>query len=347
MATKDQSFANCFTINRFGAPQVGITVSGDPGHDLLRPLPQRVVVGHRYVPVDSRTPAEVVDGKLMRAEIRHINNAFKVLTEPQLDRPKCSLVRVSFMLPGKKSPIMVDGFPVQLYTGFSGGRLIEKGHDQALIELAEGERLSVFYEDGAVRQWVRQGRSLEEREFLTPDEVLDARIAQAKWVLEEAGDQPKAQDFVKAVLLGMVGLLRFTTHFDKKGIGQAMRLRLLREFFLELRQPWLEGVYRALVAALYAVDRPLLPLLQGEPAETSASTKATVTNIAVRRSEVEALSPEERAARREANIARDLAVRKAKEERQARFKALRCARAQPKVEEGKKNKNKNKNKKAA
>lgn len=325
---------NCFTVALRGAPVPGIKLAS-----AQQGLPARLSVGHRYLMVDNLVPAQISNGVVMMAAIRHVNTgggrSIRTLGQPEQSRPTTSLLYVNCTIPGKKSAVTVDGFPVQLYTGVNGGRVIERFEQEFLIELSEGQALTVFFEDGSVRSWRRQGEILDERYFTTPEAVLAARIAQAKSVLASAGDGPRAQDFVKAVLLGMVGLLRFTTRFDAKGIGQGLRLQLLREFFLELPEHLWPVIARALFSALTVVDRPLLAMLDsGEPEQVSA----TVVNIADRRAEVEVLSPEDREARRQANIARDEAARAAKAARQAVFKAKRKPIVQPPKQEGKKDK---------
>ena len=335
---------NIFMLGRFGNPQPGIQLSKQVGTDVLRPLPAHVDVGDRFFMIDSRYPAKVSDGTVMLAMVRYITpthggKSFATLGAPESGRPNTTLVLVKLALPGKNTTVVAGDFPVQLYTGVSGGKLVERSNDEYLVELTEGQTLTVFYEDGGVRRWRRQGQLLEERLFLDTNAVLTARIEQAKQVLAEAKEHPKAQDFVKAILLGMADLLRFTVLFDKKGEGQGLRLRLLREFFLELPEHQRVVVARSLFAALNAVDPTLLPLIQGE---SDSSVSATVTDIAVRRAEVAALSPQDRVAQRAANIARDEAAREAKRRRQAAIKASRQAKAKAAAEpkDGKKKKEK-------
>lgn len=314
---------NCFTIALHGAPVPGIKLApAEQG------LPTRLTVGHYYLMIDSKVPAQVDCGVTKLATIRQVScgagRGIRTLGQPESARPGVSLVRVDCRIPGKKSAVMADGFPVQLYTGVTGGQVIERFEQEYLVELFEGQALTVFFEDGSVRSWRRQGQILEEKHLVTSEDVLAARIKQAKSVLAAADDRSQAQDFIRAILLGIVDLLRFTVLLDKKGEGQGLRLRLLREFFLELPEHQRVVVARSLFAALHAVDPTLLPLIQSE---SDSLVSATVTDIAVRRAEVAALSPEDRAIERTANIARDQAARAAKQLRQATFKASRQAKA--------------------
>ncbi len=342
--------ANCFTVGRFGEPKVGIELSLDRGSNEFWPLEPHVLVGsfriHRdayrgclYDMAEDKRTATVVRAELRECTASATGKLFYTLTQPAADKVAYSLVKVNTALPYAKGPIMLNGRPLHLFAGHTGGTTIGADGWEALVQLAEGEWLDVFFEDGAVRRFVRQGPTLEER-FLRPEEQLELRIergwVELERVLElDGGTRERATGYL---LSGMADLLHLTTRFDARGLGQGMRVTLLRKFLLELPPEALQLCHRKVTAILYQVDPPLVAMLRVDGGARDLPTG--VADFAAERTKREAakeatpallLSPEERERQRAENIRCAAEAKAKKEAEQAKFKAERAARAASKA----------------
>lgn len=306
--------ANCFTVGRFGEPVVGIELSLERGSDELRPLQPHILLGgyrlHRdayrgclyEMAADKRT-ATVLRAETKRCVSTATGKVFYTLTNPTDDKVSFSLVKLNTTLPYAKGPVMVNGRPLRLYAGHKGGTTIGADGWEALVQLAEGESLDIFFEDGAVRRYLRQGSQLEER-FLKSEEQLDLRIEKAWEELERVlsfsdGAREKA---VAAILSGVADLFHLTTRFDARGLGQGMRMTLIRNFFLELAPEALQLCHRKVTAILHQVDPSLLAMLRAGAEVNVASVDplpASVTDIDdARKAREKALREAQREARR-------------------------------------------------
>ncbi len=311
---------NCFTVGRFGEPTVGIKVA----------VGGRLMVGNRYLPIDRLRPAVIDDDGLIKLAglnfVKPITGrpGFCTLVAPDEARPKTSLVRLCLAHPMKNLIIKIKDVPVKLYMGTTGGRVIEQSADEVLVELGEVEELVIFYEDGGVRRFRRQGQLLEGQQLST-EEMLEARIVEAKHLVETEWHRPRAEHFLKAVILGMVDLVRFTARYNQRGTGQELRLRILKGFFLALPQLRRTPAWEELFQVVNEVDPPLRYLLRSVP--EVERPLAPVTNIADRRAGVAALSPVDRSTRHAAHLAAVEAARVAKEARKAASKDARRLKA--------------------
>lgn len=266
--------ANCFTLKRFGPVAEGIELSFDQGPNQSKPWSPHVKLGVRRLPRDNvvgcaykvQRPNGL--GLIRRAELRICaakvgGKDFYTLATPEKDKSPVTLVKVDLRLRSDVKGVMVKKRHLSLYSGSSGGTLVEGDGYEAVFKLVEGEKFTIFFEDGAVRRFIREGKVVER--MLSIEEQLKARIDQAWSMLDEqvnrADDQ--SQQAIAWILRGMVDLINLTSVFDGKGVGQELRLMLLRDFFLKLAPEALDLVHRKLVAALYSVDSALVDVLHG------------------------------------------------------------------------------------
>lgn len=267
--------ANCFTVKRYGQVTEGIELSFEQGPHQSNPWAPHVNVGGWRVQHDTFNGCgykvqQGGTGLIRRAQLRTCLNksngkGFSTLVRPEVEKPGFSLVKVDLRLPGVKGSVVeVKGRTLNLYSGSAGGRIVECNEYEALIELKEGEKLTLFFPDGAVRRFIREARPVERQ--LTVEAQLQARIVQAWAVLEEQLQLPVEQcgKAMAWTLQGMVDLINLTAVMDRKGEGQELRLMLLREFFLELDSPVFGLCERRLVAALYQIDPALVDVAVGK-----------------------------------------------------------------------------------
>lgn len=265
--------ANCFTVGRFGEPTVGIELSLDRGTDEFRPFLPHILVGgyriHRdaykgclYEPREDGKTATVRRADLRECTARANGKVFYTLTQPETEKVGRSVVKVDNRLPYAKGPIVMNNHELRLWAGVVGGKIIGVDGWEALVELGEGEALNVFFEDGAVRRFVRQGSTLEER-FLSSKAQLDVRIEEAWNQLDRVTSHKDGarERTIFAILSGMADLLHVTTRFDARGLGQEMRVNLIRTLFLELAPEALALCHRKVVAILHQVDPSLIGMM--------------------------------------------------------------------------------------
>ncbi len=267
--------ANCFTLKRYGPVAEGIELSFEQGPHQSNPWAPHVNVGGWRVQHDTYNGCgyQILSGGrglIRRTALRTCLNKsngkdFSTLVRPDVEKPGFSLVKVDLRLPGVKGSVVeVKGRTLNLYSGSAGGRIVECNDYEALIELKEGEKLTLFYSDGAVRRFIREAKPVERQ--LTVEAQLQARIDQAFAILEEQAQLPVEQcgKAMAWTLQGMVDLINLTAVMDRKGEGQELRLMLLREFFLELDQAVFGLCERRLVAALYQIDPALVDVATGK-----------------------------------------------------------------------------------
>lgn len=266
--------ANCFTAKRFGQVAEGIELSFNLGPNQANPWSPHVKLGGRRLQRDNVVgcaykvqPNGI--GLIRRAELRTCNvkvggKDFYTLATPDKDKSPVTLVKVDLRLPGVKKGVVVKDRLLSLYSGSTGGLLVEGDGYEAVVKLVEGEKFTIFFEDGAVRRFIREGKLVER--MLSTEEQLTARIDQAWSMLDEQVSHAdnQSQKTVVWILRGMVDLVNLTAIFDGKGEGQALRLMLLRDFFLKLSPELMELVHRKLVAALYQTDSALVDVLHGD-----------------------------------------------------------------------------------
>ncbi len=266
--------ANCYTLGRFGVPTEGIVMSMNRGPDEFQPWTSHILVGGYRIHRDSRDGcvfhknADGVTAIVRRAVPHYVEplgkSPFYTLKSQEKEKPSTTLVKVSTVLTFAKSAIHMNGQELRLFAGVSGGTMIGRDGYEALVELMEGETMSVFYEDGAVRTFRRQGVMLEERHLGT-QEMLTARIQNAWERLEFAeaiGDNEKRVRMMNGILSGMADLIHLTTRFNQRGLGQEMRMELITEFFCNLTPEAMELIHRKVTAVLHQVDPALLSALR-------------------------------------------------------------------------------------
>lgn len=278
---------NCFTVSRFGAPEQGIVLTEDPGPDALRPWEPYIAAGSARIHRDYSTGCETVQRGVhlmvyqVKAYSRTVGSGrtMSTLQKPKFDEKPQMVLKVNLSLPNARSSIVVGGRQLKLYVGVSGGTLLERDAADAVVKLEDGEAVTCFYFDGGVRVFRMQGTELVETPLGT-EQMLKERIAQAKRDLEKSrglsGDARDKREF--SILMGMADLLNMTTRFDARGLGQQLRLSILREFFLTLEPVLLQLVHRRLTAILHQVDSALVSLLWKE-AQSQGSSPATDTVI--------------------------------------------------------------------
>lgn len=326
--------SNCFTLGRVGNPVEGIELLLDAGPDALRPWQPFIAVGTRRVHRDRRDGCiyeKRADGKT--GHVRHATaftvqtpnvHTYHVLKKPVRETVgDTSVVKLRFGMRGSKR-VIVNGQELRLYTGVDGGTLLERDGMEAIVTVKEGERITIFYEDGAVRSFRREGSSFVEK-TLTQAEMLEKRIESAHARLEVLSQdmRPQAEKMAFGLLAGMTELLHLTTVSKE---GQELRMKLLKEFFLNLPQQHYNAIYRKLRGTLEAVDRVLVPYLYGN---TSSSTVAEISVARqTRDAEIANTTPEERERRRMENKRRDEVARKEKKEKQEAFRSQRRMKAQ-------------------
>lgn len=306
------AIANCFSIGRFGDPSVGIKLSLDRGMDELRPLLPHIQLDGFRVHRDAfkgcayELSGNPKFGTVHRAELRACSSkasgkVFYTLKEPEADKVSYSIAKVNLRLPYAKGPVTVNGHELRLWAGVSGGVLVAKNGWEALVQMKEGERMTVFFEDGAVRHFMRQGAVLEEK-FLDSKSQLDFRIEEAWTQLDRAltrGDGAR-ENTIFAILSGVADLLHLTTRFGG-GLGQEMRMNLIRNFFLQLSDEALELCHRKVTAILHQVDPSLVGMMFGNTScvKEQGVLPSGVTDITVVRDErARAKREAEREARR-------------------------------------------------
>ena len=280
--------SNCFSITRFGDPVEGITLSMERGPNQLRPWEPHVTIGGWHVNRDRNngcvyTPSHCgASATVLRActkEIFSEKRAHHTLVKPA-DVPTHALFNAHTDVKNMRA-LVANGRELHLFTGVSGGKVIKQSGYQVLVEVLSGSPLFVFYKDGMVRKFIFDGATLSE-EHLTNDAMLTARIARAWYEMERATmieDGMKQEKVFRAILLGMVDLLQLSTVFGHQ-VGMEMRLRILREFFLELAPEMFALVERVLAAVLYQVDPVLVHVMYGNE---SAGLPDKVANIATAR----------------------------------------------------------------
>lgn len=278
--------ANCFTVKRFGPVSEGLELSFDQGPNQGSPWAPHVKVGAWRLQRDNFSgcayKVHSSGGLVRRADLKLCQSKmggkdFYTLIAPVVEKSSVSLVKLDLRLPGVKNGVIIKGRLLSLYSGSLGGDLIEGDGYEAVVALKEGEWLTVFYEDGAVRRFIREGRVVER--MLSTESQLQSRINQA-WQCLEGNESLEGEAVKKKVgwiLQGMVDLINLTSVFDGKGEGQALRLMLLRDFFLKLSPDLLSLVFRKLEAALHQVDSALVDMLYDMP--VPAALPAGVTDL--------------------------------------------------------------------
>lgn len=279
IATPEEAFkseaglkANCFTVRRFGPVAEGIALSFDQGPNQGNPWAPHIKLGGRRLHRDNFVGCaykvqENGVGLIRRAELRTCaakvgGREFYTLAAPEKDKSPVSLVKVDLRLSGKNPKVMVNGRELQLYAGSTGGVIIDGDGPEGVVSLMEGEWLMVYFPDGTVRRFIREG-GLAERK-LTTAQQLQARIERANVMREEAKsieDEAAWKMAIGRILQGMVDLINLTSLFSDSE-GRELRLMLLREFFFELPENLLGMCFRKLEAALHQVDHVLVDVLR-------------------------------------------------------------------------------------
>ena len=352
LARKQQSVLaeNCFRIGRFGEPTKGIVLSLNRGPDELRPWEPHVSVGAYRLSLsrDSYKGAfyeRAADGKtaimhraLAHKIVREGKASFYTLQNPGDEKLDFSLVRISLTLP-YAARVAVNSREVRVFTGVVGGTVVAHDGDEYVVVLNKEHEMELHFPDGMTRLFRQMGGGLCE-EHLSHEGILDLRIEDAKRRLAGVSaftDGERREKAVYAVLSGMADILHLTTL--NRSFGQVLRMTLLREFFLSIEPMHFSLVRRKVEAILHQVDPPLVEMLYvGHSVSTTNVAKPVVV-----RNKNEGLTPEEIAARKEANRRKDEEDRAAKAAKQAIYKAKRKPTTPaPKQKEDKKNKNKNK-----
>jgi len=303
---------NCFTLGRFGDTREGIVMSLDRGPDQFRPYePHVLVAGYRIHRdrVDGCIFVKQDDDKtaiVRRAVAHHLmpegKRAFYTLRRPLCEKVGTSLVKVSASIPNLKGSIHMNGHELRLYTGVSVGAVIGREGFDSLVELVEGENIIIFFEDGWVRSFHKEGSALIEQ-LLGSEDMLDLRISEAWYQIDREVEKFDGgrKDVVHAILVGMANLLHLTSRFNQRGLGQNMRITLIRDFFSKLSPNALELVHRKVTAILHQLDPSLISMLRTGSFEGEVAP-ATVTDIGqVRDSKERAKREAARAARAEAD----------------------------------------------
>jgi len=281
--------SNVFTAGYAGLMD-GVELSLDKGSDPLRPRDPSINIAGAFIARDRFVDRELgprgciyhpeggLKAMVYRAVVHTVTpergKPFKVLRTPTAEKPTTSLLKVSIPLPkGIKVKAIVGAddkeHALRVWSGIrTTGTPVLAYDGEALVELKSGEQLTVFFEDGFVRQYQQEEAGLVEIE-LKPADMAELRIEDAQLRLAvvtpaQWPDPVRRERQQHFILAGMVDLF----HLAAKDEGVR---KDLAQFFFNLDQPLLGLVHRKLTAVLHQVDLIL--------AYTFSSSAAT-TNVA-------------------------------------------------------------------
>lgn len=276
------SSTNCFTIRRAAAAVSGISIAKNDGNDV-------VCIGGKEFRLDRDERPTTTAGKVVGARIKRVKPTKGTPFTTLATLAGSSVYTLVHAVFGPQAE--VGGRPMQCFVGSAGGKVFASSPTEQLVQVPEGESLVLFYPNGSVRKFHRWGASLEES-VLAPEAMLNIRMKHANGMLQTASGT-----MINCILRGMVDLVNLTSQLDRV-IGQEVRMKLIREFFLALPESRFGLVKKSLAAALYAVDSALVPMLYKSGVKTvDGSTNVVSINSARERAKREAALTANRAAR--------------------------------------------------
>lgn len=271
--------ANCYSVGRHSDLVEGIELDLNKGPDELRPWEPHIAVGkhriHRdyWFDKERRCPLGCVyhpKGKgtalVRRANLHVIESSDRTiltLRRPEDSSTEECLLKVDLSIPGVGS-IRKEGRRLNIHFGISGGETVSLSQGIALMRVKNGQRITLFFKDGGVRQlsWTAKGGLSEAH--LSNKEMLSLRVNDAKERLSNlaAENEEERKQQIYWILSGMVDLLPLTA-IDKVS-GQDIRRSLVSEFFLELESQHLNLVHKKLKAVLHKVDSDIVEMIRQE-----------------------------------------------------------------------------------
>ncbi len=275
--------------NAFGAGYVGLTegvaLALEDGFD------PSIRMGQRFIAIDRNSgafyhPQNGVVAMIYRAVVHDValegRKPFSTLRRSTEEKISTSLIKVDASLPNgiKVKTVKGDGskdYVLRVWSGIrTTGRPVLAFDGEALVELSVGDQLTIFFEDGFVRQYEQDKDGLVEVELspamMATLRIDDARLRLATVTPEQWPDPERREGQLRFILGGMVDLF----HLAAK--DEVIR-KDLAQFFFNLEQSLLGLIHRKLVAVLHQRD-PLLAHAFSAPAngETVVPMKPRVTD---------------------------------------------------------------------
>ena len=262
-------------IDPWGNPRPAIQTGGGFVARDSTSNPEQGPLGALYHPKDG-TSASIYRANLHLVQPFNGDKPFHTLRRVDEELPSASIVLVKFGLPPgyELKSVKADNgreFNIRVWQGMrSTSEPIVGRNDEWLVELRDGDELTLFFPDGLVRQFVRtDGQLVEEK--LTPADMLSARIADARLRLEQIDaadlEREEWQKATYVALAQMVDLLHLTWDGDRHH-------ELVYDLFLELREEQLQTVHRKLLAVLHQANPILAQVVNSGGRVVSLSSAA-------------------------------------------------------------------------
>jgi hypothetical protein len=253
---------NCFTIGRLGPVKTGLAVS-------MSQFGASVKVGEYHLNRDRYHGCVVHEEKgqhlVRRAYPFRVETGMKPFyTLKSCGRQDPGYIVVKASLANRDAPpIVMNGHPVRVFTDVVGGSVIARDRGEVVVVVDEGEDVTFFFENGAVRSFKVMRGKLDEQET-SYFRSINLRIAQAFATLSSAADVESDEDRqreIRTVLYGMADLLALTTFVGET--GTKLREKIVLDFFRKLPEDEFTLVQKKVAAVLYAVDDvPLIGTLR-------------------------------------------------------------------------------------